>query len=46
MSPYKSLYSLGCASAIGCYFVYHSYTTFFVKMDYGYNMLINIAFGE
>lgn len=38
-------YSLFFGIAIGFYFVYHSYTTFFVKMDYGYNMLINIAFG-
>nr|SVE94265.1 EOG090X0702 [Simocephalus serrulatus] len=41
----SSLYSLFFATAIGFYFVYHSYTTFFVIMDYGYNMLINIAFG-
>lgn len=39
-------YSLFFGIAIGFYFVYHSYTTFFVKMDYGYNMLINIAFGK
>ncbi len=46
LSPYSSLYSLVCGVAIGFYFVYHSYTTFFVKMDYGYNMIINIAFGK
>nr|SVE72964.1 EOG090X0702 [Ceriodaphnia reticulata] len=45
LSPYRSVYSWGCGIAIGFYFVYHSYTTFFVKMDYGYNMIINIAFG-
>lgn len=42
----SSQYSLFFGMAIGLYFVYHSYTTFFVKMDYGYNMLINIAFGR
>nr|SVE78888.1 EOG090X0702 [Daphnia lumholtzi] len=42
---HSSQYSLFFGMAIGFFFVYHSYTTFFVKMDYGYNMLINIAFG-
>jgi hypothetical protein len=45
LRSHSSLYSLCSGIAIGFYFVYHSYTTFFVKMDYGYNMLINIAFG-
>nr|SVE92417.1 EOG090X0702 [Megafenestra aurita] len=45
LSSFSSLSSIIFGSAIGLFFVYHSYTTFFVKMDYGYNMLINIAFG-
>nr|SVE74210.1 EOG090X0702 [Daphnia barbata] len=42
---HSSLYSFCCGVTIGFYFFYHSYTTFFMKMDYGFNMLINIAFG-
>nr|SVE75152.1 EOG090X0702 [Daphnia dolichocephala] len=43
---HSSLYSFCSGAAIGFYFFYHSYTTFFMKMDYGFNMLINIAFGK
>lgn len=45
LNSFKALYSICCALAIGLFFIHHSYTTFFIKMDYGYNMLINIALG-
>ena len=34
------------AFVAGTYFVFHSYTVFFVEMNYGYNMAINIALGS
>lgn len=33
------------AFVAGFYFVFHSYTVFFLEMNYGYNMAINIALG-
>nr|SVE69827.1 EOG090X0702 [Eubosmina coregoni] len=43
-APGDSL-SLCLGFIVGSYFVYHGYTVFFIRMDYGYNMIINIAFG-
>nr|SVE93645.1 EOG090X0702 [Scapholeberis mucronata] len=45
VDSYNQWYSMFFGISIGLHFVYHSYTTFFVQMDYGYNMLINVALG-
>ena len=38
--------SLCFAFIIGAYFIYHSFTVFFIRMDYGYNMICNIVLGK